>query len=453
MVLSPLALKVQGYIECAGRVEPARSEESHEMPLPADVIVLGAGMVGVSIALNLQERGRDVILIDRRGPGEETSYGNAGLIQREAMTPYAFPQEFGLILSYATNRRRDAVYHLAALPRLFPWLFAYWRNSAPERIARAARALAPLFALCVGEHERLIAAAGGAAPGLVQRDGWIDCFRREETLRREAAKAGRLEQHGVDCRVLTGAELRALEPHLSAVFVGAVHYRGSPTSSDPGGLTNAYADLFQRRGGRFCHGDARRLAPAAAGWSLATQTGTVEARETVVALGPWSDDVFRPLGYAIPLGVKRGYHMHYGLAGNATLGHALRDADGGFALAPMRRGIRLTTGVEFALRDAPPTPVQLARDEPLARQLLPLTERLEPEPWLGRRPCLPDMVPIIGKGSRHRGLWFAFGHAHHGFTLGPVTGRLLAAMMTGEAPFTDPSPYAAARFDGGMASS
>jgi glycine/D-amino acid oxidase-like deaminating enzyme len=98
----------------------------------------------------------------------------------------------------------------------------------------------------------------------------------------------------------------------------------------------------------------------------------------VVALGPWSDDVFRPLGYQIPLAVKRGHHMHYGVKGNATLGHSVRDADGGFTLAPMRKGVRLTTGVEFADRDAPPSPVQLARDEPLARELFPLTGRLEP---------------------------------------------------------------------------
>ena len=102
---------------------------------------------------------------------------------------------------------------------------------------------------------------------------------------------------------------------------------------------------------------------------------------------------------------------------------------------------------EFADRDAPPNPIQLARDEPLARELFPLGERLESAPWLGRRPCLPDMVPVIGRGERHHGLWFAFGHAHHGFTLGPVTGRLLAELMTGETPFTDPSLYAAGRFE------
>jgi D-amino-acid dehydrogenase len=253
-------------------------------------------------------------------------------------------------------------------------------------------------------------------------------------------------RYGIDYAVLTAAQLRQIEPHLSAAIVGAIHFRGSPSSPDPGMLTKAYADLFGRKGGRFCKGDARRPVAEPSGWSLATEASAVDAREAVVALGPWSDDVFRPLGYEIPLAVKRGYHMQYRAGGNATLGHPVRNADGGFALASMSKGIRPTTGVEFADRDVPPSPVQLARDEPLARDLFPLAERLEHEPWLGRRPCLPDMLPVIGKGQRHQGLWFAFGHAHHGFTLGPVTGRLLAELMTCQQPFTDPTCYAAARF-------
>ena len=412
----------------------------------ADVIVLGAGIVGVSVALHLQKRGRDVVLLDRRQAGEETSYGNAGLIQREAVFPYTFPRDFGTILSYAMNHRRDAVYHLSALPRLAPWLFRYWQNATPERIKRSAQALAPLMAQCVDEHDALIAEAGAPAQRVVHHRGWLNCCRSEESFLQAIADAHGLERYGVDYAVLTGAQLRELEPHVSEAIVGAIHFRGSPTSSDPGMLTKAYADLFARKGGCLCKGDARRLSSEPSGWSVPTETGPIEAREAVVALGPWSDDVFRPLGYDIPLAVKRGYHMHYGVRGNATLSHPVRDADGGFALAPMSQGIRLTTGVEFANRDAPPSPVQLARDEPLARELFPLAERLEPEPWMGRRPCLPDMVPVIGKGERHRGLWFAFGHAHHGFTLGPVTGRLLAELMTGEKPFTEPSYYDASRF-------
>ena len=174
-----------------------------------------------------------------------------------------------------------------------------------------------------------------------------------------------------------------------------------------------------------------RLESTSAGWRVATREGWWEAREVVVALGPWSDDVLRPLGYRFPLGWKRGYHMHYRADGNAALNRPVVDGENGFALMSMSKGIRLTTGAEFALRDAPKTPVQIERTERLAREIFPITERVEPEPWLGRRPCLPDMLPVIGPAGRHKGLWLSFGHHHLGFTLGPVSGRLLAEMMTG----------------------
>ena len=122
------------------------------------------------------------------------------------------------------------------------------------------------------------------------------------------------------------------------------------------------------------------------------------------------------------------------------------DTDSGFLLAPMRAGIRLTTGAEFARIDADPTPVQLERAEPVARTLLPLADRVDGKPWMGVRPCTPDMLPIIGPMPGQDGIWCAFGHAHQGLTLGPTTGRLVADMMTGETPFVDPSPYRPDRF-------
>jgi D-amino-acid dehydrogenase len=156
--------------------------------------------------------------------------------------------------------------------------------------------------------------------------------------------------------------------------------------------------------------------------------------------------VTRRLGYDLPLAVKRGYHMHYRTAGDATLNHPVVDSERGYCLTPMARGMRLTTGAEFAQRDAVRTPVQLARAEPIARSLFPLAERVDAEPWMGARPCTPDMLPIIGRAPRHPNLWFAFGHAHQGFTLGAVTGRLIAEMLTGEQPLLDPTPYGPERF-------
>ena len=180
--------------------------------------------------------------------------------------------------------------------------------------------------------------------------------------------------------------------------------------------------------------------------AVETADGGVEAEQAVIALGPWAPDVLEPLGIDLPLAVKRGYHRHFQAQGNAGLTRPVLDADVGYVLAPMQQGIRLTTGAEFAARDAPPTPVQLQRLLPQARELFPLGEAVDEPTWLGCRPCFPDSRPVIGRAPGQPGLWLAFGHAHWGLTLGPATGRLLAEMMTGATPFLDPAPYRAERF-------
>lgn len=413
--------------------------------LKADVLVLGAGMVGVSAALHLQQRGRDVILVDRHElAGEETSFGNGGLIECASVFPYMFPRDFRQILQYAANSTPQVRYSIADLPAFLPWLLRYYLASSQERALRSAMAELPLIRRSLIEHEALIAEAG--VPELLRRTGWIKLFRSDATLAKAAADLERARQYGVAGEVLDGKAIAAREPNLIGDFAGAVHWPEPGFVPDPGGLAKAYAALFRRKGGRAMVGDARTLQQEAGGWRLAARDGAVVAREAVVAMGPWSDLVFRPLGYPIPLNVKRGYHIHLKPRGNAVLHHPVLDSDLGYLLAPMNRGIRLTTGVEFARRDAPPTPIQLQRALPRAHKLFPLGEAIDAKPWKGARPCLPDMLPVIGRAPRHAGLWFDFGHQHHGLTLGPATGRLLAEMMTGETPFADPGPFAVERF-------
>jgi len=177
-----------------------------------------------------------------------------------------------------------------------------------------------------------------------------------------------------------------------------------------------------------------------------TSEGSIEAGHAVITLGPWTNDFLRALRLRLPLAVKRGYHRHFHPRGNASLTRPVLDAEGGYVLAPMEQGIRLTTGVEFADRDAPPTPVQFDRVMPTAKRLFPLGAAVEPSPWMGSRPCLPDSRPVIGQAPGHPWLWIGAGHAHWGLTLGPATGRLVAEMMSGATPFCDPAPYRAERF-------
>jgi D-amino-acid dehydrogenase len=409
-----------------------------------DVIVLGAGIVGTSAALHLAKRGLAVALVDRRGPGEETSYGNTGIIEGNTLFAHAFPKGLGALLRIALKQAPEANYHLAALPGLAPWLLAYRRNTRGERAFEFAKAMRPLYSRAVAEHEALMAESG--ASRYLRKDGWLKLYRSEGSYAATARERSYADELGLSYRPLSVEQARALEPSLSPVFSHAVHWPEAASVSNPLAVTMAYAAQFGKLGGVILKGDARTLHRSSNVWRVDTDEGPVDAKDAVVALGPWAPDILAPLGIELPLKFKRGYHRHYRSRGNAGLTRPIVDTDYGYCITPMEQGIRLTTGAEFADRDAEPTPVQFERLLPAARDLYPLGEGIEAQPWMGSRPCFADSRPVIGPAPSQRCLWLDYGHAHWGLTLGPVSGRLLAEMITGATPFCDPKPYSAERF-------
>ncbi len=409
-----------------------------------DAIVLGAGIVGVSAALHLARRGLSVALVDRRAPGEETSYGNAGIIEGNTYFPYPFPLKPAALLKIIFKQAPEANYHLSHLPKLAPWLFSYLMHSRGPAMLDFAHRMRPLFANAVAEHEKLMQEAG--AESYLRTNGWLKVYRSVRGLEDARRDLDVIAAAGIAFEPLDTDAALALEPDLAPVFERAVFWPGAASLSNPLAVTRAYAERFKKLGGVLLEGDARSLHRAGDKWRVDTDEGAVDAAAAVIALGPWAPDVLDPLGIRLPLLVKRGYHRHFKPAGNKGLSRPVLDAEVGYLVAPMEQGLRLTTGAEFADRDAPATPVQFDRLMPQARELFPLGAPVEPEPWLGRRPCFPDSMPVIGRAPGQPGLWLDYGHAHWGLTLGPVAGRLLAEMMTGETPFTDPKPYAAERF-------
>ena len=411
------------------------------MSKKVDCVVLGAGFVGLGAALALQARGRSVALVDRLGVAAgETSFGNSGIVQSEAVYPYTFPRRPSELIVAALNQDPRAHIRHAALPAIAPALWRYFLASAAGPRLRSGQGLRALVAPAVAAHRQLVEAAGAGA--LMREGGWIKVFRTQAGLARGIADAEETRGFGVPFEVLDRDGLLAREPHMGGGLVGAVQFADPLTTSDPQALGRAYLDLFVARGGVFAQGDAATLAPSGGGWSV----GDIAARDVVVALGPWSEPLARRFGYKLPFFVKRGYHMHYAPLGNAGLSRPVLDYDRGYLITPMARGLRLTTGAEFARPDDPPSPAHLDRVEPFAREIYPIAKRLDPTPWMGSRPCLPDMLPVIGEAPRHKGLWFDFAHQHLGLTLGPISGTLLAQMMTGETPLTDPAPYALGRY-------
>ena len=414
--------------------------------LKADVLVLGAGMVGVGAALHLQKRGRDVVLIDRHElAGEETSYGNGGLIECASVFPYMFPRDVGQILRYALLRAPQVRYHFSDLPVFLPWLVRYFLASSPERALHSAMAELPLIQRSLVEHEALIEEAN--VPELLRRTGWIKLFRSDATLATAVGELERARQHGVAGEILDAAAIAAREPHLTGDFAGAIHFpdariRAGSRAALPRPMRRCSA---ARAGAISSATPARWNNPAHAGGWRRWKAPSPRAK----SWWRWGRGPIRSLPRSA---IRSRFRSSAAIicimkpSGNAVLHHPVLDADLGYLLAPMNRGIRMTTGVEFARRDAPPTPVQVERALPRAHALFPLGEAVDAKPWMGARPCLPDMLPVIGKAPRHGGLWFDFGHQHHGLTLGPATGRLLAEMMTGETPFADARPFAVERF-------
>lgn len=410
----------------------------------SEVIVLGAGIVGVSTALALQARGHRVLLIDKQAPGLGASYGNAGVIQREAVEPYAFPRDPSTLLGAALGRDNAIHYHAGALVGLLRPLVAYWKNSAPRHYPRIAAEYSTLIAHSLSEHAPWIASSG--AHDLIRQQGWYQAFRASPALAEATRTAQRLQDaRGLAFRAMSAEDLLQAAPSLRAgAFAGAIYWQDPWTVSDPALLVQRYAELFVSRGGSFAFGDASSLAPAGAGWGVTADGSTVTAEQAVIALGAWSDALLRRLGYKFPLFIKRGYHRHF--TTRTPFEISMLDAANGLMLAPMRAGLRITTGAEFAKLDAAATPVQIQRSEAYVREIVDLGDAVETTPWVGARPCTADMKPVVGPAYRHKGLWFNLGHGHQGLTLGPATARLLAEQIDGHPTFVDRTPFLPSRF-------
>lgn len=411
-----------------------------------DVIVIGAGMVGTSIAWHLQKNNAKVLMLDRKLPGLETSYGNAGLIQREAIHTHPFPRQITEMVRVLPNQGTDIRYRVPAILRYHQALLQYWKFSSPASVKQIESEWQTLIAHCTSEHQTMIEASG--ADELITRDGWLQLHRSKETLQTAIETAIKDREQGVEHRVLSLDELKALEPNANFDgFVGAIHWLNSWQVSNPSSLVKAYAKNFEQMDGTIVESNVTKIEPEEGqGWKVVTDSETYYSNKLVIAAGPWSNELIKPLGYDLPLFPMRGYHQHFKVHDKNTIHHSMFDMDKGFVMGPMQQGIRITTGAEMTTMNAPKNFGQLNTVLKLARKILPLEDAVESEAWAGSRPCMPDMKPVIGPAGKHNKLWFAFGHSHQGFTLGPVTGRLIEELIHDKPLMVDVEPFNAQRF-------
>jgi D-amino-acid dehydrogenase len=408
-----------------------------------DVAVLGAGIVGVSAGIAAQQRGLSVVVIDRREPGSETSYGNAGIISSGSILPLNKPSLWRALPSYLGNTSAALRWDPIWVMRNLDWVARFLGNAAmPSRTRPRAAALHGLIGASLKLHRDWIVKANAA--NRIRETGWLKAWRNEAT---EAAKQEQafLAEFGVKSELLDRQAISALEPNILPVYKTGLLHTQTASVDSPGEVTKAYARMLAGNGGEVRQSDIKSIETKDNGWRVVLGDGEITARHVVVALGPWSADILRPLGYHVPLAVERGYHQEFTPNPARSLQRPIHDADGGFLMTPMENGIRVTSGVELTDRDAPSSLAQLDMVVPLARGVVEFGSAVA-EPWRGARPTLPDSLPMIGKAPRHQGLWLAFGNQHIGFTTGPATGSAIAAMIAGEAPSFDTSAFAPSRY-------
>ena len=408
------------------------------------VTVLGAGIVGICCALELQRRGFDVELVDRRGPGEETSSGNAGILSYSNITPLADPALLPRLHRLILNLDADFRMHYPHFVSLLPWFARFLKRCRRDRFLKDGDAMNRLTSASVALHRQWIDEAD--ARDLLNSGGALKLYRERNTFLRDELERELLLRCAVSHQVIDIEQAYEMEPDLRRIFQHAVWIEHSLSLRNPQQLCQRYAKLYTEAGGKIRKAAVRGLRNRGDQWTVDTDTEALPAERLVICMGAWTPQLLEPLGYANPMAIERGYHTVFAPADDATLSRPIFDVDSSYVMAPMQAGLRVTTGTNMTRRETAPDPQQVSLVIPRVREAFPVTEELLREPWMGRRPTVPDTLPIIGPAPRHPNLWLAFAHSHMGLTMGPITGELIANFITGAAqPFeTDscaPSRY------------
>jgi D-amino-acid dehydrogenase len=410
--------------------------------------VIGAGVVGVCTASWLQRDGHSVFLVEAEEPGHGASFGNAGCFNGSSVTPMSIPGTIRNVPRWLIDPLGPLSLRWRYLPAIAPWLVRFVRAGTPQKVHAQARALRPLVGPTLEALQPLISAAG--AEDLVHRLGHLYVYRSAESLRKDHLAWELRRENGVEIDEFDADELRQLEPSLSRDYVRGLLVRENGHTSNPLKLVARLLEHFLRSGGEIVHArargfrlDGRRLA------AIQTDSGDHPTDAAIVCAGAYSKPLAAALGDWVPLETERGYHLM--IADPEVMPRIpTADADGKFVATPMDTGLRFAGTVELAGLAAPPdwrrARVLLAQ----GRKMLPGLAAFHPEDrisvWMGHRPSLPDSLPVLGPSRTTPDIVYAFGHGHVGMTAAPMTGKVVADLVSGRPPSIDIAPFAPGRF-------
>ena len=409
-----------------------------------NIVVIGAGTVGVCCALYLQRDGHRVTLIDRHDPGRGCSYGNAGIFQYGACVPQSTTGILRRIPRMLVDRKAPLVIRWRHLPRILPELFRFVQSAHPDRVEQYSLALAWILEQADAAYAALITQA--KAQHLIRRSGEMTVYRdRAAYLKAHHGRTLR-RKRGVKVVDIEGAALTNMIPGLSHEFRFGTYLPDCTSTTDPYRLTLMLAETFAGNGGIVLRENVTDLIVGPSGVSVAvTDAGRHELDSLVLAAGAFSKPWASALGARVPLYTERGYHIMVSEPG-IDLPFPILSGDYRFGLTPMIDGLRLAGTAELAGLDLPPDYERARMLVPLAKLLFPNLSETTGKCWMGHRPSMPDSLPVLGRSPKYDNAYFAFGHGHLGLTLGGVTGKLIAYLVAGRITNTALRAFRANRF-------
>ena len=405
--------------------------------------IVGAGIQGVCIGLQLLKKNIPATIFDPKDPGSMASYGNAG-----HFSPYAILQLNRPDVLYDVPKMLFSSYGPLALkwnyvPKMIPWFFGYLKNCNKKSMMHTAKYMHQILNLSLDAYDEIFQEFD--ITNLVEKKGIIYVWTNQNMKSRELEIKVRNE-FGVKQKLLTTREILDLEPNLKPVFDGGAYYDYAYHAKDPGEIVKKIFELFLKRGGKFVKENVKTVKQSNNDETvIKTENNDYKFEKSVIACGAFSKKFTDQLDENIPLDTERGYHVHF-----KGMEHLLKRPviflDRGFGLTPMNQGLRAVGTVELGGLDNPLSKKRIDYIVKCAKELLPQLKDHEDE-WLGFRPTLPDFLPVIGPSKNYKNIVYAFGHQHLGWTLGAITGKVVSGILANEKTNLDLLPYSSSRFN------
>jgi len=409
-----------------------------------DVAIVGAGIIGVCIALELVERGLQVAIFDPADVCSKTSYGNAGVISPWTCVPQSLPGLWKQLPAWLIRPDGPVSIRPGYLPQFLPWALRFMAAGKADRLDPIADAM---FALSKGSVDAYKLRLVGTGKAHLVRDSiYVHVYRDPAAASLDHLGWQMRQNRQVPVDYINADELRIIEPELADEFKAAIIIKRQGRASDPAGIGIALAEKSVACGATHIKSQVKEIRPDnGQGCQVVTDRHTYKVGKIVLAAGIWSRQLLVNFGFNLPLEAERGYHLLLRDPG-IELNNSIMDADGKYVASSMDAGIRIAGTAEFSGLDTAPNYARARRFAKQARQLFPRINCDQPEEWMGARPSFPDSLPCLGEIPGLTGIVAAFGHSHYGLGMAPGTSTIIADCVTGRRPSVDMAPYHIGRF-------